>query len=537
MTRFYPEDNCDSFKGPPPLCTHWVSSSPPLTINITNISKELKSLTIHKETNINTDKPIEENPFNIIDNNITTNQITLQESENIQPIRKPNLFAEEITELEQDIIEKRVALQQQQFAEFEKREFHRKAKFIHFKLWFVTDEEIKEALKDCKGDEALALNKMYNNEYFKELRKRIAHKHNKDAIDHDHRGFRELLKLQGPQKTSITELQAGSQKSIQKDDDDDKETTPKRPQRTASKRTRNSNSNFNNNRMKGRLALDDALKQIEDYDVNRDKAFEGWSLARKKAYLAIKTNPNTYYYRFNAPGEEQRLGAWTEEEEQKFFNRLEEVGSEGQWGIFSMKIPGRVDPNYVIDNNGKAHYLFSTMNKQTGETQKTIRTHSKHGSGGNECKTVRGGHSGAQDSPNSKHEKTFATFRPRSSHRKRSRKNTFNSDEEEEEDYDNDDSGSYVLKSWNSKKRARSYQESVRIDFEVVEQDDENPLPGFIDPITLEEVNRPAISPYGHVMGPNKNICPLTKKPLKRRELVILTNDNINQYRLVSNYL
>ncbi|CAJ0751894.1 11142_t:CDS:2, partial [Entrophospora sp. SA101] len=81
------------------------------------------------------------------------------------------------------------------------------------------------------------------------------------------------------------------------------------------------------------------------------------------------------------------------------------------------------------------------------------------------------------------------------------RKNTFNSDEEEEEDYDNDDSGSYVLKSWNSKKRARSYQESVRIDFEVVEQDDENPLPGFIDPITLEEVNRPAISPYGHVMG------------------------------------
>nr|CAG8514308.1 3288_t:CDS:10 [Entrophospora candida] len=493
MTRFYPEDNCDSFKGPPPLCTHWVSSSPPLTINITNISKELKSLTIHKETNINTDKPIEENPFNIIDNNITTNQITLQESENIQPIRKPNLFAEEITELEQDIIEKRVALQQQQFAEFEKREFHRKAKFIHFKLWFVTDEEIKEALKDCKGDEALALNKMYNNEYFKELRKRIAHKHNKDAIDHDHRGFRELLKLQGPQKTSITELQAGSQKSIQKDDDDDKETTPKRPQRTASKRTRNSNSNFNNNRMKGRLALDDALKQIEDYDVNRDKAFEGWSLARKKAYLAIKTNPNTYYYRFNAPGKK--------------------------------------DPNYVIDNNGKAHYLFSTMNKQTGETQKTIRTHSKHGSGGNECKTVRGGHSGAQDSPNSKHEKTFATFRPRSSHRKRSRKNTFNSDEEEEEDYDNDDSGSYVLKSWNSKKRARSYQESVRIDFEVVEQDDENPLPGFIDPITLEEVNRPAISPYGHVMGPNKNICPLTKKPLKRRELVILTNDNINQYR------
>lgn len=29
----------------------------------------------------------------------------------------------------------------------------------------------------------------------------------------------------------------------------------------------------------------------------------------------------------------------------------------------------------------------------------------------------------------------------------------------------------------------------------------DNPLPGFIDPITLEEVIKPAISPYGHVMG------------------------------------
>ncbi|CAG8735272.1 12437_t:CDS:2, partial [Cetraspora pellucida] len=80
------------------------------------------------------------------------------------------------------------------------------------------------------------------------------------------------------------------------------------------------------------------------------------------------------------------------------------------------------------------------------------------------------------------------------------------------------------------------------LDFEMDEIEDENPLPGFIDPITLEEVVKPAISPYGHVMGydswvrclssePKKNICPLTKKPLTKRELVILTMDNIEQYR------
>lgn len=31
-------------------------------------------------------------------------------------------------------------------------------------------------------------------------------------------------------------------------------------------------------------------------------------------------------------------------------------------------------------------------------------------------------------------------------------------------------------------------------------QKNDNPLPGFLDPITLEEVERPAISPTGHVM-------------------------------------
>ncbi len=31
--------------------------------------------------------------------------------------------------------------------------------------------------------------------------------------------------------------------------------------------------------------------------------------------------------------------------------------------------------------------------------------------------------------------------------------------------------------------------------------DEDNPLPDLLDPITLEPVVRPAISPYGHVMG------------------------------------
>ena len=54
--------------------------------------------------------------------------------------------------------------------------------------------------------------------------------------------------------------------------------------------------------------------------------------------------------------------------------------------------------------------------------------------------------------------------------------------------------------------------------------DDDNPLPSLIDPITLEPVVTPAISPYGHVMGlatwtavlAERSQCPFTQQPLRR---------------------
>jgi hypothetical protein len=95
-------------------------------------------------------------------------------------------------------------------------------------------------------------------------------------------------------------------------------------------------------RLGGRLALDDALKQVEQNGVDPNKAFEGWSSARIRAYNMIEQNPNSYYYRFNAPGEIQQKGQWAPDERKRFFDRLEEVGANGQWGLFAMTIPGRV---------------------------------------------------------------------------------------------------------------------------------------------------------------------------------------------------
>jgi hypothetical protein len=68
------------------------------------------------------------------------------------------------------------------------------------------------------------------------------------------------------------------------------------------------------NYVRKRLKLDDALSTSD--------SFAGWSPARVKAYKLLATNPNAYYYRFNAPGETQQNGAWSKEEKDLFFERI-----------------------------------------------------------------------------------------------------------------------------------------------------------------------------------------------------------------------
>lgn len=77
----------------------------------------------------------------------------MQFSENIETVRKESVFSSEVTEDEMDIIAKRVALQQRQFAEYERRERTRKSQKIRAMFDYVSDEEIDEMLEDCGNDE------------------------------------------------------------------------------------------------------------------------------------------------------------------------------------------------------------------------------------------------------------------------------------------------------------------------------------------------------------------------------------------------
>jgi len=67
-------------------------------------------------------------------------------------------------------------------------------------------------------------------------------------------------------------------------------------------------------------------------------------------------------------------------------------------------------------------------------------------------------------------------------------------------------------------------------------------IPKFIDPLTHSKIKTPAISPYGHVCEYEtwtkvlrtpgaKNICPFTRKPLTRRQLVKLSPENFKQFQ------
>jgi len=122
---------------------------------------------------------------------------------------------------------------------------------------------------------------------------------------------------------------------------------------------------------------------------------------------------------------------------------------------------------------------------------------------------------------------------------KRKRHNEWS--DSEGEDYGEVEEG-YGKNRWNSVNRSERYKARCK-DRGDKNVDDEanvdNPLPGFIDPITLEPVVNPAISPYGHVMGiatwravlDEQGKCPFTKQELSMMKIKTLTKTNIESFR------
>eukprot|EP00871_Galdieria_phlegrea_P004504 jgi/Galph1/5054/GphlegSOOS_G3712.1 len=451
-------------------------------------------------------------------------------------IRKENVFEEELTEEEMSIIAIRVAEQQKRYEEFEKRENARKVEKLQSLFPYLTEEECLEAVDFCneerKYDERIvntpedeAACKFATEGFWHTIRKRIAKKH-------------EHKRTMMSDETKIQVFSEGS--------------GMKRQRKTLKCTHVNLNGIRIGRKADGRLRLDDALKRVKE-----SGSMDGWSEARIKAYQSIDTNPNAYYYRFNAPGEEQNHGQWTEKEEKLFFERLKEckIGENYEWGIFSMGIPGRVgyqcsnfyrrllkegrikDENYYFDAKGEPKFKFKNSGKVQLEEENLAPNPNKIKRRRQQSKGVRG-------------------------KKKKKKRSSWEDSSEDENDSDPMSSEDEEYRPSSTGTRSRPQTRNMHSDGDVMSlsqtlsdnsnmvedeviggyaRDEDNPIPDFIDVITLAPVRRPAISPYGHVLGYStwkralqnepKNTCPFTKKPLRVQDLTILTWENIGQFR------
>ena len=93
---------------------------------------------------------------------------------------------------------------------------------------------------------------------------------------------------------------------------------------------------------------------------------------------------------------------------------------------------------------------------------------------------------------------------------------------------------------WSSIQRKERYRNRMLNQGHAVDVEDDNPMPEYVDPITLQSVVLPALSPYGHVAGyyswvqalkESSGTCPFTKLPLTIESLIKLTKQNFRKYQ------
>lgn len=434
--------------------------------------------------------------------------------------RGDNLLVKKLSEKQQELVNKRLFEQMKKMKDIEEKRERKRVRHIRTILPHVSYEEAKMALDDCNSYEEEAIDHLSDLSNLLEIRKVIALKASSAPS---------ASISSGSPTSSIIIHESGqrrNQHSSIRRQSDSSEIILHRP------RTRKGQ------RIYPKLRLDEALARPN---------MEGWSEARKRAYVQRESNPNAYYYRFNDPGEPQKNGKWSDHEKKIFLDLIAKKGVDGQWGIFSRSIPGRVgyqcsnfyrhlikegeieDPKYVFDKNGKLGYLFSSKTMD-GEQDPSVAPLSS---------------SPSSLSPSSLSSSTSLSSVPLSSSKRIrvQRKKTIgkkrrNADYEDDGDEDDEYIPCGSL-------REKNFEDDNKIMAQI-----SNPLPDFIDPITLEPVENPMISANGIVMGratwsrclsqTPPNICPLTKVTVHKRDLVLLTPDNIHLYKdkiVNSNYI
>lgn len=238
-----------------------------------------------------------------------------------------------------------------QFQEHQIRDIRRKVDRFKTTFSHLTVEEIFTALAELEYNEDEAALHLTKPDYITQLRRTIARAHSvsitraKGPVKRERVTTGPVVSVatkspSSPPSAHQSDAEAFESDETVADSDDEASDESDSPVRARHRGTGTTVGAKTVKRM-GRLRLDEALAKVSTAS-DPEVAMEGWSEARVRAYKMMRQNPNAYYYRFNAPGEMQRNGAWSREEHQLFVERLAEVGADGQWGIFSIVIPGRV---------------------------------------------------------------------------------------------------------------------------------------------------------------------------------------------------
>jgi hypothetical protein len=231
-----------------------------------------------------------------------------------------------------------------------------------------------------------------------------------------------------------------------------------------------------------------------------------WSPAKRRSYTLGMKNPNAYFYRNVAPGEEYKMGPFTLEEKKIFLKRVEEFRNKetgvvsGEWGLFSRALPGRVgyqcsnfyrklveqgeikDPNYVRGPDGVLRHCSRLKNASSARTTAGKVSRKMKIVDPGEIKSLRLVFGDADERVSVEVPKNLSRYER------------------------------FALN---------------------------NPIPGWSDPLTGEIMRVPAISPDYSLLDYNtwlhtiqsKPEDPFTKKPITKRQLIILNHENWPQYR------
>jgi hypothetical protein len=273
------------------------------------------------------------------------------------------------------------------------------------------------------------------------------------------------------------------------------------------------------------------------------EVFEAKSEHEQSKNAMHQSSSNAHLYRHRLPGEEQRFGVWTAEEKELFKQRLEELGGTdeafgGDWGFFSRGIPGRVGYQCSalyrnLVKNGEIQGSLKPQKSDYGHRKSAVRERGRLARGA----AVRRGRK-----------------------RRRSEGDTDPSGDEQpvaigERRLEIEDiisikfvqglGGPLVVSddpppSPPLRRNRSPTGRDITAGLSMYERNAlQNPMPDAVDFITRNVMRVPTISPFGHVLDyqtwlellKTNKVCPFTRKPLTKRQLVVLTVDNIDEYR------